>query len=62
MKHREDAAAGLQSFMLCPVFFAQLRQQMVLFDREPEAIEELPLPEVPQEKLLPGYHTSLFLS
>ncbi|XP_070210929.1 sentrin-specific protease 1-like isoform X2 [Littorina saxatilis] len=31
----------------------KLRQQMRLFDEEPEVIEELPLPEVPQEKALP---------
>ena len=44
------------------VMFAlrQLRQQMVLFDKEPEVIEELPLPEVPQEKPLPGQYTSGF--
>ena len=27
---------------------------MKLFDEEPEVIEELPLPEVPLEKALPG--------
>ena len=44
------------------VMFAlrQLRQQMVLFDKEPEVIEELPLPEVPQEKPLPGQYTAGF--
>lgn len=31
----------------------RLEQQMRLFDEEPEVLEELPLPEVPQEKALP---------
>lgn len=34
---------------------------MRLFDEEPEVIEETPLPEVPQEEVLPGKNYFYFL-